>query len=301
MSTQIKLSKINTPKVKVKDNKKPYADRKCPHGFENFHHRLMVLFGSVGRGKTTAIIEWIMMMKTTNSYDKYFYVSPSIEDEEKKHNIDDDTLEIIPTYSDDWLIKIQEWIKQEIKEYKIYQEYYKVYKHCIIEGHDPNASELMLLSMHGFEEPKTKYVHGHPCFAFIFDDQIGEKALFSPSNRNPFTKFLVKCRHMSSTILISVQLYKGGLPKTLRSGMVYSWLLFPTNAASHRKAIAEELADRVENIEAFDYLWNYATKDNPWDFLYVDYGTFDPSKRFRKNFHTQLQLEAPPDDLESSL
>lgn len=285
-----KETKLNTPKVKVKDNAKPYGKRKCPPGFDGYLHRIQVAFGSIGRGKTTALVEFVMMMQTTHTFDKVFWISPTFLDEEKRFNIDPDILEIIPEYTDKWLLDTQAWIKNEIKEYHIYEEYYKVYQKCIIQGNEPTMQELMLLTMHDFDPPRTKYIYGYPCFKMIFDDMVGEKKIFSTNMKGVFPKFLVSVRHYSVSLTISVQIFKSGIPSTLRGGNVYSWLLYGTNSAAQRKMIAEELADKVENIKAFDDLWFYATNNNKYDFLYVDYGTDDPTKRFRKNWHTQLEL-----------
>ena len=286
-------NKIHVPNVNVKDNKPPYADRKLPEAFKGFLHRIMVAIGSIDCGKTTAIIEWILMMQTTHTYDKIWFISPTLHKEAKMANLAPYNVEHVVEYSDKWLIDTKQWIENEIKEYKKYQEYSQTYKKCVLGHKDPDEYELMLLQVHNFQPPINNYIHGHPCYLCVVDDCVGNKKIFSPRMTGPFSNFMVSIRHYSTTLIISSQIFKNGIPSALRSGGIQSWILFNTYTAKLRKIISEELSDNVEHIDDFDKIWKWATEKRH-NFLYVDIKNDDPDKKFRHNWDNYIQMPKHP-------
>lgn len=280
--------KIKIPNISVKNNEALYKSRKQPDCFDgDMHHRIMVFIGGIGSGKTTRIVEYILLMLTTNSYDKIFWVSPTFRDDcGKADNIDPDILEIVDEYTDSWLVETQKKMKEAIKEYKIYLEYEKVYDKCIRHGKKLDTYEEALLIMHNFEPPYTPYKHGFPCFLMVFDDQVAEKKIFSANMKGACSKFFLNCRHHSCSIILSSQIFKHGTPTCLRGGNVGSWILYRTSSDKMKKTICEELAEKIKPDELVKK-WEYACQQ-PFDFFLVDYANKDPTKRFRRNWDNIL-------------
>lgn len=296
------INHVKVPKTHVSDLEAPYLSRKTPQNLVNCHHSLIGLFGSKGAGKTTRVIEWIQMMQSTNSYDKIIWWSPTFADEEKSKNITDHyNCEVIPKYTDERLIEIKEWMKSEIKEYKqyfIYKKLYEKYAKYVrqYEGlsqpdfiqlftHD----ELVLLEKYDFQPPgENRYKYGFPAFLMVFDDMLSEKKIFAANAKGVAAGFFMNMRHASCSVILSVQVFKNGIPACLRGGMVDKWLLFENYSDKQKKIISEEICCKIKPEKVIE-AWDLACA-KPHNFLYIDYSNPDRSKLFRRNWDDIINL-----------
>ncbi|RYE15388.1 MAG: hypothetical protein EOP34_03470 [Rickettsiales bacterium] len=281
-----KEKKITLPKIHMKNHVPRYKERKTPDVFGDCLHSIWCYVGGIGKGKTYSIIKNILIMDTTHTFDRYFWISPTIARDDKRMDLPEKTT-LVSEYSDKWLNETRQWMLHEIDEYIKYEEYFKVFQKIIIEGKQPSMAEMMLLQMHNFEKPHTEYKWGFPSFCIVVDDLVAEKQIFSPTCKGPFSKFLTSIRHHSVSVYLGSQVLKGSLPLALRGGNVAYWCLYETSSQKLRKTISEELANNCKNIELFDQIWEKST-EGYHDFLFVNNNEKDKKLMFRRNYDNQL-------------
>lgn len=283
-----KETKLTLPKIHQKDHVPRYKERKTPEIFDDCLHSIWCLVGGIGRGKSYTIVKMCLIFDKYHTFDKIFWVSPTISRDDKRADLPDN-VEYVEEYTDEWLINTKNWALNEIDEYIKYEHYYKVYQKVVVEGKEPTMSELMLLQIHEFEKPFTPYKYGFPSFFMVVDDLVAEKKIFSPNCKGPFSKFLTSIRHASFSVCLSSQILRSSIPASLRGGNIAYWLLYKTSSQKLRKTISEELSDNCKNIELFDKVWTKCT-ENPHDFLFVNYHVKDKKLMFRRCFDNQIEL-----------
>jgi len=138
-----------------------------------------------------------------------------------------------------------------------------------------------------FEKPETDFKWGFPSFAVIFDDCICEK-VFSQHIKNPVSKFFTTHRQHSCCVFFTSQVHQQGVPRQIR-GVVSIWILFRCKSKELQEAIAKELSFKCDPKTLMD-VWDFATKDDPHDFLFVDYKQNDLNEMFRKCFTSRILL-----------
>ena len=93
----------------------------------------------------------------------------------------------------------------------------------------------------------------------------------------------MKCRHLFITTINCIQHYTL-IPRPIRINS-HVMLLFPCKSPKLVKEIAETVCNNY-SVDEFIELFNHATKDKPYHFLYLDARNGD----IRKNFNVPLQL-----------
>jgi len=300
------LTKMNIPKIKVKDSEPPYASRATNSALFP-HHQLIGVVGSRGCGKTQRIIEYFMMMNKSHSFDKIYWFSPTFLKEEKSKNLTEDKslkIEVFKSYSDEKLQEIIQEVEAMIVEYKEYQEYEKIYAKFLklhrAHQHDSASDEefahyfkheeLELLEKYNYAPiTPNPFPHGYPCVGLVYDDMVSEKRIFSPTIKGKATNLFLNHRHISMTIIMSTQVFKNGIPNAIRGGNISMYWLFPTKSEQLQKIIANEVAHKVKP-EVVIEAWDFATKDDAHSFLLIDYDTKDKSRMFRKNFDNIINI-----------
>lgn len=117
----------------------------------------------------------------------------------------------------------------------------------------------------------------------ILDDQAG---MFKGGNvNNPMVNYVIKHRHVSSSVIIVTQAYKA-IPKTIRTNC-NCLVLFEIPNLSELKVIYEENPEGMSEKE-WMRVYQHATME-PYSFLYMN-NKFDKGKRVFKNFNSQLQI-----------
>lgn len=98
------------------------------------------------------------------------------------------------------------------------------------------------------------------------------------------TNLQMKNRHLKMTVFNLVQAYKL-CPRSIRLNSSVM-MLFPCKSEKMIKEFAET-CNTEYTPEEFMELYNYATKDKPYDFLYIDCRV---EKGFRKNFNEKIDV-----------
>jgi hypothetical protein len=118
---------------------------------------------------------------------------------------------------------------------------------------------------------------------------VSEKRIFSATIKGKATNLFLNHRHISMTIIMSTQVFKNGIPNAIRGGNISMYWLFSTKSEKLQNIIAEEVAQKVKPETVLE-AWNFATKDDDYSFLLIDYDTKDKSRMFRKNFDNIIHL-----------
>jgi hypothetical protein len=284
----IKLKDVHIEQVK--NNTPEYVERQIPKGMPRLH-MLAAIIGSRNSGKTTTCIQLLKMYQKAKSYDKIVWFSPTASREQKMKAFVQDSpkhcpVEIIDKFSVEEFQGLIEWIKTEIDEYKQYLkdvELYKKFQRTKNED-DLTHEELLRLDEMDWSQPKTNYIYGYPSFGVVFDDNIGDKNVFSPTCKGVTSNFWILHRHLSCSVFILSQIVANGIPRQIR-GNISLWILFSCKSDSLKNEIAKELAFKCKP-ERFLDMWEFATQ-NQHDFLFADYDA-NQDQMFRKNFDTLL-------------
>jgi hypothetical protein len=295
----MRLQPIDVHIPDLPSNTPPYASRKTPKNLPRLHW-LAAVIGSRNSGKTTAALKFLKAYILTKSYDRIIWFSPTASREEKikdfvkfaeKHNV---PMEIHDEYSDALFNEKVEWMRAQIDEYKRYEKKLQVWERFVKCGStdELSLSDLIDLEAMGWEKPHTEYKHGYPSFFIGIDDNAGRKDVFNPACKGPMANFAILHRHLSCSVMFLMQIVANGLARQLRSNISF-WALFPTKSATLKKAVAEEIAFKVEP-DTLIKAWDLATKDSPHDFLYCDYDSPTIEGMFRKNFDKAIVFDDPP-------
>ena len=280
-----RLKNINIPEVS--NNIPEYTERKTPPNMPKLH-MLCAVVGSRNSGKTTTALRMLKMYVKSKSYDKIFWWSPTAAREAKVQAFIEDCkgkceVEIIDHFTETDFQERLDWFKSEIDEYRRYKKQMEAWKRYIKHKNadDLSLDDLMLLEEIDFEKPSTEYKNGFPSWALIWDDEIGNKTIFSPTCKGATSKFWILHRHLSCSVFILSQVVANGIPRQIR-GNISLWILFSCKSDNLRKDVANELAFKVTPEQLLE-IWELATK-KPHDFLMCDYDCPQEEHMFRRNF-----------------
>jgi hypothetical protein len=287
-----KIKEITIPVVE--NNTPPYSLRPIPAGAFSLH-RVCMMIGGIGSGKTTKLMEFLNWVQKGKSplYDRVIYFSPTAHRENKTktyinkdHNFE---LQHYPKYEDSILGEEMALMKGNIDEWNMEQKFKKAWDDfCHCKSTDElDFNTLMLLEEMGWVKPQIKWKY-YPTHLVIIDDCVGEK-IFNNSCRGMMTQFLTTLRHYSSSCFILSQVFKAYMPLQLRGGVVNLWVLFGTKSEKHKDSIAEELASKCDP-ELFKKVWGFCCEDQH-DALVVDYLASSEKYMFRRNWNNKIVLD----------
>jgi hypothetical protein len=295
----MRLAPLNITVPDLPRNTPPYASRATPADMPKLHW-LGACIGGRNSGKTTSVLKFLKMYIGSKSYDRIFWISPTASREDKvrdfqtyseKHKVQ---MDIYDDYSDVLMQEIIDWIRDQIDEYKDYLQKLEIWKK-FVRAHsvdEMSYDELIELEKMDFREPTTDYKNGYPSFCIAIDDSAGRRDVFNPSCKGVMSNFAILHRHLSCSLIFLMQIVANGVPRGIRSN-ISLWMLFGTKSATLKKAVAEELAFRVD-ANTLIRAWELATKDKPHDFLMMNYDHPTLQGMFRKNFDQEIQLDDEP-------
>ena len=250
---------------------------------------LQYVVGSRGSGKSTAIINEFNKM---HSYLTYSYiVSPTIHNDLKQRDafIGRENVNVYTDLSEETLLEIISEIKAKIKQWKEYHNLLKIYNEFKKKGYDVSKIkpyDLIKLYECDFNPHKMEMALPHkPHFLIFIDDGQGSPIFYGHKTNSPFNKFVIQHRHFFTSIIISVQSYKGN--SAVFRQQMSSMLLFRVRDSNRLGDIFKEVEGNFENEDEFMSMYNFATKDNKFDFLYIDLDAKEDS--VRKNFNEVLK------------
>lgn len=139
-----------------------------------------------------------------------------------------------------------------------------------------------------WKRPTSEYKY-YPSFCLVLDDCAGKRDIFASNCKNVMSNFLILHRHLSCSVFTLMQIVGNGIPRQIRSN-ISMWMLFQCKSATLKKAVAEELAFKLDP-DTLMKAWDHATQSGDGhDFLMLDYDEPDPSRMMRKNFTHFLLL-----------
>lgn len=282
------------PKLTVKPIKSQLADPRTAPDTMPDRPFIGAVVASRGGGKTTSIINFVKIYASSHFFDKVYLLSPTFHNDPKLETLQDDRydLRVYTEVNFDTVDEILDEIKSDINQYKKYKEYIKVWKRFMkakspedwLDRADP--ADIALLQEHDFQPPDTPWEYGMPQSLIICDDLVGNRAIY---NNPALVRFLLVHRHWLTSVLFSVQVWKGALPRGIRNNLSLL-MLFCNKSIQIRKEIAEELASHI-SPDHFMLLWDYACQE-PHDFFTINFD--DPKHRFRRNLNEIIKIKSVP-------
>jgi hypothetical protein len=255
-------------------------------------HSLMILNGRRNAGKTTAITNYLNILKQNKVLDRILVITPTYESNKKNWEALGIPREDVIEPTKDSIQKVLGIIKSESDEWETYKE--KKAKWDKIVNSDvpfhmlPPAFTQMLVEYGGLE-PEWKYEFKRPPILFlVLDDCLGWD-IYKPSAG--LTKFVQSHRHhhkIGISVAMLVQTYctkEAGVARPIRENTTLL-CLWKIKDANQLKKIHEEIGNDV-SLEKFDQMLQYAT-EKPFGFLTVDFCPKKPEYAFRSNFNEYL-------------
>ena len=274
-----------------------YASRKTPKGFPPLH-LLNATIGARGTGKTSAVLKMLKAYVDCHSYDAIYWWSPTAKREQKfrdfqkyceRKNV---PIIVFDTFLNSDLQDVIEHLRKEIDEYRHYLHKLEIWQKFVrVKTVDAmTLDELQELEQMGWEKPTTDYKYGWPSHAAVFDDCGGSTAVYRADCKGIVASTSLLHRHVGLSMFFLIQIVANGIPRGIRSN-ISCWQLFGCRSKKLQAAVAEELAFKV-SPETLMAVWDFATKDNPHDFLFADYDS--PVPDFRRNFTHRIVLDPEP-------
>tara|TARA_B100000497_G_C7686847_1_gene416510 strand:- start:1765 stop:2727 length:963 start_codon:yes stop_codon:yes gene_type:complete len=296
----VKLSHIpdfENPEIQVVDDYKMDVPDHLPQGFFS-----LLSVGSSGSGKTNGTLNLIAKLKPY--YNRYMLISPTgCYDEERKQRAEKkyDKLKIDfdeehKQYHRGLITEITMRQREKLIEYEEWKRYKDVYARFEKFLSANKARAAMEPVMWGFPELDIllKYDFAHPSDETYFPTQIVPTAMLiiddmasTPIYTNALGELIelqMKNRHYKMSVLNLVQAYKL-CPRSIRLNSSVM-MLFPCKSEKMIKEFADTCNNRY-TPEQFLKMFDYATKDKPYDFLYID---CREDKGFRKNFNERIDV-----------
>lgn len=297
------MSIVELPQIKNLTNEEIKVPDKCgmnnlpdglPRGFFS-----MLAVGTSGSGKSNSVINLIKKLKPY--YNRYVLISPTgcqddrgVRGEPKwdnpKIDFDHEYDSYYPGLINDITTEQKECMDNydDYKKYKaIYIEALKFLKTCS-NPHDEDAifafKDVETLIQHDFahyDDCPDFFQKVPPSMMLIVDD-MASTPIYTYS-LGELVNLQMKCRHLFITTINCIQHYTL-IPRPIRVNS-HVMLLFPCKSPKLVKEIAETVCNNY-SVDEFIQLFNHATKDKPFHFLYLDARNGD----IRKNFNTPLQL-----------
>jgi len=297
------MSIVELPQIKNLTNEEIKVPDKC--GMNNLPEGLpcgffsMLAVGTSGSGKSNSVINLIKKLKPY--YNRYVLISPTgckddrgVRGEPKWDSPKIDFDHEYDSYYPGLISDITTEQKECIDNYDDYQKYKAIYiaalkflKTCS-NPHDEDAifafKDVETLIQHDFahyDDCPDFFQKVPPSMMLIVDD-MASTPIYTYS-LGELVNLQMKCRHLFITTINCIQHYTL-IPRPIRVNS-HVMLLFPCKSPKLVKEIAETVCNNF-SVDEFIQLFNYATKDKPFHFLYLDARNGD----IRKNFNTPLQL-----------
>lgn len=269
-------------------------------------HCCCVVAGARGSGKSVAVSSKLHHLKREGLADRVFLISPTAvsNSEMWKGLIEDE--DIYTDMTNESVIKVIEQIELEAKEWNEYEEQlelWKLWKKMLKQKKpiDEIQPEILIkflekgiLDMEELgTEPESKYGH-KPVLHLVLDD-CQSSQLFVPSTKNKLLNATIRHRHLGDGLGCSfwflVQSYStnSGLPKAIRDNSTIL-VLFPMKNANNIIKIIEEVGGNIDE-DTFNKVYDYATKDDPHDFLVIEFNPKNKKYIFRKNWNEVILPE----------
>jgi hypothetical protein len=255
-------------------------------------HTLMILNGRRNAGKTTAITNYLHILKREGLIDKILLASPSYESNRKNWEALGILKEDVFEPTKDVIQKILGIIKAESEEWDAFQENKKIWKKITesdVPIHRLSPSLVKMIMDSNGLEPEWKYKKEVPPRLFlVLDDCLGWD-IYKPSAG--LTKFVQSHRHhhkIGISVAMLVQTYctkEAGVARPIRENctLLCLWKIKDQNQL---KRIHDEIGNDV-SLEKFDEMLEYATS-KPFGFLTIDFCPKKPEYAFRANFDEYL-------------
>jgi hypothetical protein len=299
----IKLEHINgldNIEIVVEDDYKMNVPKHLPQGFFS-----LLSCGNSGSGKTNATLNLIQKLKP--HYNRYILISPTgcydVErgrrPEPKYNKLKIDFDEEHSNYHRGLISEIIGRQRQCLIDYEEWKRYKEVYKKAL--EFLKRSKDKTEDAIYGFPyvEYLLKYDFCEPDDDFYFPQQIVPTAMLiiddmasTPIYTNALgelTNLQMKNRHLKMSVLNLVQAYKL-CPRSIRLNSTVM-MLFGCKSEKMIKEFAESCNNQY-TPEQFMKLFDYATKDKPYDFLYID---CREHKGFRKNFNERIDVGGESD------
>lgn len=284
---------FETVKVKGLENReiksKLAEPRKAPESMPNKPF-LGVVCGSRGSGKSSSVINLVKLYADTHFFDKVYIFSPTFRNDPKMSHLYDErySAKVIEDTTHEALDEVLDEIKYDIEEYKEYEQYLKLWKKLMkakdidtfIRGCEPE--EIALLEQMDYQIPETRFKYGMPQSLIIFDDLVGSRVVY---NNPTLNKFLLQHRHYLTSVLFSVQVWKGAVPRGIRNNLSLM-MMFSNKSLPIKQEIAEELSAYI-TPEKFMEMWDFACQE-PHDFFMINFDS--KNEKFRRNFNEIIVL-----------
>jgi hypothetical protein len=255
-------------------------------------HALMILNGRRNAGKTTAITNYLHILKNEKLIDRIIVITPTYESNKANWTSLGIDREDIIQPTKDAVQKVLEIIKQESQDWDTHLENKKRFKQMVDSDtpiHKLPPIFLQALINSGGLDPIWKYEKEVPPRLFlVLDDCLGWD-IYKPSAG--LTKFVQSHRHhhkIGVSVALLVQTYctkEAGVARPIRENctLLCLWQVKDKNQLAR---IHDEIGNDV-SLEKFDEMLKYAT-DKPFGFMMIDFSSKKPEYAFRSGFNEYL-------------
>lgn len=255
-------------------------------------HSLMILNGRRNAGKTTAISNYLHILKNNKLLDRILVITPTYESNKKNWEALGIPREDVIEPTKDSIQQVLNIIKTESEAWDEYKEKKKKWDQIVnsdVPFHLLPPVLTQILVENGGLEPEWKYEFERPPVLFlILDDCLGWD-IYKPSAG--LTKFVQSHRHhhkIGISVAMLVQTYctkEAGVARPIRENCTIL-CLWKVKDQNQLKRIHDEIGNDV-SLEKFDRMLEYAT-DKPFGFLTIDFCPKRPEYAFRANFNEYL-------------
>jgi len=291
------INGLDNNEIQVVDDYKMDVPKNLPQGFFS-----LLSIGASGSGKTNATLNLISKLKP--HYNIFLLISPTgCYDAERQQRAEKkyDKLKIEfdeehSSYHHGLIGEIVDRQRERLISYEEWKRYTQVYNEAIQWMRRTRGMHRMEDQIYGF--PKLDYLLRYdfcdpndeayfpvqivPTAMLIIDD-MASTPIYTTSI-GELTNLQMKNRHLKMSVLNLVQAYKL-CPRSIRLNSRVM-MLFPCKSEKMIKEFAETMNSQY-SPEEFMKLFEYATKDKPYDFMYID--AFE-QKGFRKNFNKRIDI-----------
>jgi hypothetical protein len=255
-------------------------------------HSLMILNGRRNAGKTTAITNYLHILKQNKLIDRILVITPTYESNKKNWEALGIPRQDVIEPTKDSIQKVLSIIKSESEDWDNYKEKKRKWEQ-IVNSETPfhlmPPAYVQMLVEHGGIEPEWKYeIERPPILFLVLDDCLGWE-IYLPSAG--LTKFVQSHRHhhkIGISVAMLVQTYctkEAGVARPIRENttLLCLWKIKDQNQL---KKIHEEIGNDVP-LEKFDQMLEYATS-KPFGFMTIDFCPKRPEYAFRSQFNEYL-------------
>jgi len=255
-------------------------------------HSLMILNGRRNAGKTTAITNYLHILKKEGLIDRILVVTPTYESNKANWEALNIAREDVMQPTKDSIQKVLEIIKQESQDWDTHLENKKRFKQMVESNtpiHQMPPIFLQALIQSGGLDPIWKYEKEVPTRLFlVLDDCLGWD-IYKPTAG--LTKFVQSHRHhhkIGISVAMLTQTYctkEAGIARPIRENctLLCLWKIKDKNQLSR---IHDEIGNDV-SLEKFDSMLEYATSKD-FGFLTIDFCPKKPEYAFRSQFNEYL-------------